>query len=201
MILKHGYTLETPWEIQQTIAAHFCLQRFCFNWGGMWPRLRTAVLKSRSPAQVLMFTLVKTRRPDILNRTPSSRKLNGAWFICDRGSDGWMASPTQWTWVLGKLQELVMDRKAWHAAVHGVAKSWTRLSDWTELNWFILGLDGVFAGGVRSNLFESRSSLFEGRAAFKKNYWSTVDLQCFVSVRCSEKWFNYAYTYIHSFLI
>ena len=35
---------------------------------------------------------------------------------------------------LGRLWELVMDREAWHVAVHGVTKSQTRFRDWTELN-------------------------------------------------------------------
>ena len=39
---------------------------------------------------------------------------------------------------LGELRELVMDREAWHAAIHGVAKVRTQLSDWTELKWALL---------------------------------------------------------------
>ena len=52
----------------------------------------------------------------------------------DRGWDGWIASLAQCTWVWANW-ELVIDREPWHAAVHGVAKCRTRLSDWTERKW------------------------------------------------------------------
>ena len=45
---------------------------------------------------------------------------------------------------LSKLRELVMDREAWRATVLGVTKRWTRLSDWTELNWWVKASETIF---------------------------------------------------------
>ena len=53
---------------------------------------------------------------------------------------------------LDKIQELVMDREPSHAAVHGVEKSQTWLSDWTELNWTHLSIMGIFQNYMKLSL-------------------------------------------------
>ena len=52
---------------------------------------------------------------------------------------------------LSMFQELVMDREDWRAAVYGVTKSWTQLSDWTELNWTELNTKSNLGAGITYN--------------------------------------------------
>ena len=71
------------------------------------------------------------RRADSSEKTWCWERLKTGGEGDDRRWDGWMASLTQWTWVWAELWEMVKNKEAWHAAVHGL-QSQTRLSNWTE---------------------------------------------------------------------
>ena len=81
---------------------------------------------------------------------------------------------------LGELQELVMDREAWHAAIHGIAKSRTWLRDWTELNWPSFTSDSLKLGIIyfftNCNFYFQKDTT--GKGLFPKfspqNYYNIV---------------------------
>ena len=105
-------------------------------------RSNQSILKDISPGCSLEGLMLKLKlqyfghlmwRVDSLEKTLMLGGIGDRRRRGDRGWDGWMASPTRWNMSLSKLRGLVMDREAWHAVIHGVAKSRTRLRDRTKL--------------------------------------------------------------------
>ena len=114
-------------------------------------RSNQSILKEISPGCSLEGLMLKLklqyfghlmRRVDSLEKILMLGRIVAGGEGDNRGWDGWMASPTQCTWVWVNSGSWWWTGEAWCAAIHGVAKSWTRLSDWTELKRLIVYFSG-----------------------------------------------------------
>ena len=98
---------------------------------------------------------------------------------------------------LSELQELVMDRETWHAAVRGVTKSRTRLSDWTELHWWIFNLVLAKAEEPEIKLPTSAGSWKKQESSRKTSISALLTMPkpwtVWITINCGKIWKRWKY--------